>query len=215
LNDGQIQNPSNRFGIVPLSNLVPRGFGFVHHSIAILYHEVPNLSLTIRNFFHRSTAEPRPTRDSARHIGSISQRDAQNRHEKSAAVVIKCSAFAGEGISGEATRRFFVPADDVEDQVALRRLLERVHHVAEGVQRRAVGAQDVQRRVLLGVAALTRGQLLVLNELGEVEVRSLSPPPAPLPCQPDTCRCRCERIINATLPQLATSELAERCSPCG
>jgi hypothetical protein len=29
---------------------VPRGFGFVHHSIAILYHEVPNPHLTIRNF---------------------------------------------------------------------------------------------------------------------------------------------------------------------
>jgi hypothetical protein len=38
LNDGQIQNPSNSFGIVPLSNFVPRGVGFVHHSIAILYH---------------------------------------------------------------------------------------------------------------------------------------------------------------------------------
>jgi hypothetical protein len=36
---------------VPLSNFVPRGFGFVHHSIAILYHEVPNPNLTIRNFF--------------------------------------------------------------------------------------------------------------------------------------------------------------------
>ena len=36
---------------MPLSNLVPRGFGFVHHSIAILYHQVPNLSITIRNFF--------------------------------------------------------------------------------------------------------------------------------------------------------------------
>jgi hypothetical protein len=36
--------------IVPLSNFVPRGFGFVHHSIAILDHQVPNLSLTIRNF---------------------------------------------------------------------------------------------------------------------------------------------------------------------
>jgi hypothetical protein len=53
LNDGQIQNPSNPFGIVPPSNFVPRGFGFVHHSIAILYHEVPNLSITIRNFLHR------------------------------------------------------------------------------------------------------------------------------------------------------------------
>ena len=36
---------------MPLSNLVPRGFGFVYHSIAILYHEVPNLSITIRTFF--------------------------------------------------------------------------------------------------------------------------------------------------------------------
>jgi hypothetical protein len=36
---------------VPLSNFVPRGFGFVHHSIAILYHEVPNPNLTIRHFF--------------------------------------------------------------------------------------------------------------------------------------------------------------------
>jgi hypothetical protein len=35
---------------VPLSNFVPRGFGFVHHSIAILYHEVPNPNITIRNF---------------------------------------------------------------------------------------------------------------------------------------------------------------------
>jgi hypothetical protein len=51
LNDGRIQNPSNPFGIVPLSRFVPRGFGFVHHSIAILYHEVPYLSITIRNFF--------------------------------------------------------------------------------------------------------------------------------------------------------------------
>jgi hypothetical protein len=51
LNDGQIQNPSNAFGIVPLSNFAPRGFGFVHHTIAILYHEVPNPNLTIRNFF--------------------------------------------------------------------------------------------------------------------------------------------------------------------
>jgi hypothetical protein len=51
LNDGQIQNPSNPFGIVPLSNFVPRVLGFVHHSIAILYHQVPNPNITIRNFF--------------------------------------------------------------------------------------------------------------------------------------------------------------------
>jgi hypothetical protein len=43
LHDGRIQNPSSPVGIVPLSNFAPRGFGFVHHSIAILYHEVPNL----------------------------------------------------------------------------------------------------------------------------------------------------------------------------
>jgi hypothetical protein len=39
LNDGRIQNPSNPFGIVPLSNFVPWGFGFVHLSIAIRVHE--------------------------------------------------------------------------------------------------------------------------------------------------------------------------------
>jgi hypothetical protein len=32
-------------------NFVLRGFGFVHHSIAILYRAVPNPNLTIRNFF--------------------------------------------------------------------------------------------------------------------------------------------------------------------
>jgi hypothetical protein len=41
---------------VPLSNFAPRGFGFVHHSIAILDHEVPNLSITISPLLHRSTA---------------------------------------------------------------------------------------------------------------------------------------------------------------
>jgi hypothetical protein len=44
------KTPPTKFGIVPLSNFVPRGFGFVHHSIAILYHQVSNLSITIRNF---------------------------------------------------------------------------------------------------------------------------------------------------------------------
>ena len=55
LNDGRIQNPSNPFGSVPLSNFVQRGFGFVYHSIAILDHQVPNLSITIRNFFIAGT----------------------------------------------------------------------------------------------------------------------------------------------------------------
>jgi hypothetical protein len=41
---------SETLWIVPLSNFVQRGFGFVHHSIAILYHEVPNPNITIRNF---------------------------------------------------------------------------------------------------------------------------------------------------------------------
>jgi hypothetical protein len=36
---------------VPLYKFVPRGFEFVHHSIAILYIEVPNPNITIRNFF--------------------------------------------------------------------------------------------------------------------------------------------------------------------
>jgi hypothetical protein len=37
---------------VKISRFVPRCFGFVHHSIAILYHEVPNPNnTTIRNFF--------------------------------------------------------------------------------------------------------------------------------------------------------------------
>jgi hypothetical protein len=57
LNDGRIQNPSNPFGIVPISKFAQRGFGFVHHSMAILYHEVPNPNVTIRNFF---IAEPHP-----------------------------------------------------------------------------------------------------------------------------------------------------------
>jgi hypothetical protein len=32
------------------SSILQRGFGFVYLSIAILYHEVPNLSTIIRNF---------------------------------------------------------------------------------------------------------------------------------------------------------------------
>jgi len=36
---------------VPLTNFAPRGFGRVHHSIAILCHQVPNLSITIRTFY--------------------------------------------------------------------------------------------------------------------------------------------------------------------
>jgi hypothetical protein len=35
---------------VPLSNFVPRGFEFVHHSIALLYHEVPNPNIRFATF---------------------------------------------------------------------------------------------------------------------------------------------------------------------
>ena len=45
------KKPSKTFGIVPLSNFVLRGFGFVHRSIAIFCRAVPNPNITIRNFF--------------------------------------------------------------------------------------------------------------------------------------------------------------------
>ena len=38
---------------MPLSNFVPRGFGLVHHSIAILYHQVPNPNPHDSQLFHR------------------------------------------------------------------------------------------------------------------------------------------------------------------
>jgi hypothetical protein len=60
LNDGQIQNPSTRLLIVPLSKFVLSGFGFVHDSIAIPYHEVPNPNLTIRNFCIAVSPSPGP-----------------------------------------------------------------------------------------------------------------------------------------------------------
>ena len=47
------KTPPTHFGIVPLSRFVPRGFGFVHHSIAILYHEVPNPYSHDSQLFHR------------------------------------------------------------------------------------------------------------------------------------------------------------------
>ena len=61
LNDGRIQNPSNSFGIVPLSNFVPRGFGFVHRSKTRFCRAVPNPNITIRNFcIARTAAAPAP-----------------------------------------------------------------------------------------------------------------------------------------------------------
>jgi tRNA-binding EMAP/Myf-like protein len=51
LNDGQIPNPSNPFGIVPLSNFVLRGFWICPSFNSPSQSPVPNLSITIRNFF--------------------------------------------------------------------------------------------------------------------------------------------------------------------
>ena len=67
LNDGQIRNPSARLYIVPLSNFAPRGFGFAHHSIATLYHEVPNLISRFATFASQYTAAPSAARGAARH----------------------------------------------------------------------------------------------------------------------------------------------------
>jgi hypothetical protein len=36
---------------VPLSNFVPRGFGFVYHSRTSVCRAVPKPNITIRNFF--------------------------------------------------------------------------------------------------------------------------------------------------------------------
>jgi hypothetical protein len=64
LNDGQIQNPSNPFGIVPLSNFVQRGFVFVHHSKC---HSLSRSAKPHSQIVHRCTA----LRDAAaaRHTG--------------------------------------------------------------------------------------------------------------------------------------------------
>jgi hypothetical protein len=45
------KTPPTHMGSCRYLTWVPRGFGFVHHPIAILYHQVPNANLTIRNFF--------------------------------------------------------------------------------------------------------------------------------------------------------------------
>jgi hypothetical protein len=67
---------------VPLSNFVRRCFGFVHHSIAILYHQVPNLSITIRNFLiavRQPRATSRDTRNhhTTRYTGPLAYSDAK------------------------------------------------------------------------------------------------------------------------------------------
>jgi hypothetical protein len=55
MNFGQIQNPSNPFGIVPLSRFVLRGFGFVHHFFChSLLRSAKPLSHDSQ-LFHRST----------------------------------------------------------------------------------------------------------------------------------------------------------------
>jgi hypothetical protein len=44
------KTPPSHLGSCRDLTFVPRSFGFVHHSIAILYHEVPNPNMTIRDF---------------------------------------------------------------------------------------------------------------------------------------------------------------------
>ena len=56
----QSKTPPTHLGSCRYLNFAPRGFGFVHHSIAILYHEVPNPYLTIRNFFIAVSRPNRP-----------------------------------------------------------------------------------------------------------------------------------------------------------
>jgi hypothetical protein len=58
LNDGRIQNPSNPFGIVPLSRFVPRGFGFVHHSIPFSITKCQTLLSHDSQLFHRCMLVP-------------------------------------------------------------------------------------------------------------------------------------------------------------
>jgi hypothetical protein len=44
------KTPPTHLGSCRYLTLYRGGFGFVHHSIAILYHQVPNPNLTIRDF---------------------------------------------------------------------------------------------------------------------------------------------------------------------
>ena len=70
-------------------------------------------------------------------------------------------------------RQVLLGADDVQDEIRLRRLLERVHDVAVGVQGGPVGPEHVQRGVVLLVATLANLKALVADEPVHVEVRAL------------------------------------------
>jgi hypothetical protein len=66
---------------VPLSDFAPRGFGLVHHSIAILYHQVPNPNITIRNFFiavPRTQTTPQPATPSGESVYHLAYNDAKS-----------------------------------------------------------------------------------------------------------------------------------------
>ena len=87
---------------MPLSNSVPRGFGFVHHSIAILYHQVPNPNLTIRNFLIAVRREQRRTRRAA---AAAAPNPHPHRHGRGAAarrVVGTVRDHAVERVAGQA-----------------------------------------------------------------------------------------------------------------
>jgi hypothetical protein len=50
------KTPPTHLGSCRYLTLYRWGFGFVHRSRTIFYHEVPSPNLTIPNFFHRSTS---------------------------------------------------------------------------------------------------------------------------------------------------------------
>jgi hypothetical protein len=77
------KTPLNPFGIVPLSKFVPRGFGFVHHSIALLCHEVQTLISRFANFFiavRGRHGDPPPAAAASLLAGGSSQAEVESRH---------------------------------------------------------------------------------------------------------------------------------------
>jgi hypothetical protein len=129
LNDGRIQNPSSPFGIVPLSNFVPRGFGFVYHSIAILYHEVPNPNLTIRNFFiavERAAVGSEPPAPSQQRVRlPITEEDSDDDDEQQA---LPCAAasVAPAAVAAGATEERRQAVIEESDRCCSRKLPTRV-----------------------------------------------------------------------------------------
>jgi hypothetical protein len=70
------KTPPTHLGSCRYLDLYRGFFGFVHHSIAILFLQVPNPNLTIRNFLHRCTpaAPPTPPRHTQHPRGTAASR---------------------------------------------------------------------------------------------------------------------------------------------